>query len=260
MASASSAATMRPVRIRSSARPSPTIRGRRWVPPSISGTPQRRSGKPSVEPSAAIRRSHHSASSRPAGQAPARDRGDRRLGRRQAGEAERPAGRVEARRRSVSIALRSAPAQKATSPAPVSTSTRASSSASKRRSPRRSSRPSGRRPRCGARAGRWSAPRRRRRARSAPRRSSAEHRIQRVRPRAGSCGAAATTRRDLVWPKAGAHGRSGVKKPRTPSALTSRPGLGAGGGALAAFLRASLRLSRRHWRGLSRRTRGGRRR
>ena len=63
--SASSASMMRPVRIRSSARPMPTIRGRRCVPPSISGTPQRRSGKPSVEPSVAIRRSHHSASSSP---------------------------------------------------------------------------------------------------------------------------------------------------------------------------------------------------
>ena len=47
IASASSASTIRPVRIMSSARPMPTIRGRRWVPPSISGTPQRRSGKPS---------------------------------------------------------------------------------------------------------------------------------------------------------------------------------------------------------------------
>ena len=44
IASASSAPTMRPVRIRSSARPRPTMRGSRWVPPSISGTPQRRSG------------------------------------------------------------------------------------------------------------------------------------------------------------------------------------------------------------------------
>ena len=42
--SASSASMIRPVRIRSSARPSPTIRGSRSVPPSISGTPQRRSG------------------------------------------------------------------------------------------------------------------------------------------------------------------------------------------------------------------------
>ena len=65
IASASSASTMRPVRIMSSARPSPTIRGSRWVPPSISGTPKRRSVKPSFDPSAAIRRSHHSASSSP---------------------------------------------------------------------------------------------------------------------------------------------------------------------------------------------------
>ena len=43
----------------------PTIRGSRCVPPSISGTPQRRSGKPRREPGCAIRRSHHSASSSP---------------------------------------------------------------------------------------------------------------------------------------------------------------------------------------------------
>ena len=65
MESASSASMMRPLRIRSRARPRPISRGSRWVPPSISGTPQRRSGKPSREPSAAMRRSHHSASSRP---------------------------------------------------------------------------------------------------------------------------------------------------------------------------------------------------
>ncbi len=94
IASASSAATMRPVRIRSSARPSPTIRGSRWVPPSISGTPQRRSAQPKLAVSAAIRRSHHSGELEPAGQAPAVDGGDRRLGRRPAGEAERAAGRV----------------------------------------------------------------------------------------------------------------------------------------------------------------------
>src|SRR6266702_1399483 len=40
--SASAAGTPRPVRIMSSARPSPTTRGSRTVPPSISGTPQRR--------------------------------------------------------------------------------------------------------------------------------------------------------------------------------------------------------------------------
>ena len=43
----------------------PTTRGSRWVPPSISGTPQRRSKKPKVEPGVAIRRSHQSASSTP---------------------------------------------------------------------------------------------------------------------------------------------------------------------------------------------------
>ena len=43
----------------------PITRGRRWVPPSISGTPQRRSKKPKVELGVAIRRSHQSASSSP---------------------------------------------------------------------------------------------------------------------------------------------------------------------------------------------------
>ena len=42
IASASVAPTPRPVRIRSIAREWPTRRGRRTVPPSISGTPQRR--------------------------------------------------------------------------------------------------------------------------------------------------------------------------------------------------------------------------
>ena len=41
---ASEASMMRPVRISSRARPMPTTGGSRWVPPSISGTPQRRSG------------------------------------------------------------------------------------------------------------------------------------------------------------------------------------------------------------------------
>ena len=43
----------------------PTTSGRRCVPPSISGTPKRRSVKPRPAVSVAIRRSHHSASSRP---------------------------------------------------------------------------------------------------------------------------------------------------------------------------------------------------
>ena len=65
MASASSASTGRPVRIMSSARPMPTMRGSRTVPPSISGTPQRRQNTPKVAPRAATRRSHISASSSP---------------------------------------------------------------------------------------------------------------------------------------------------------------------------------------------------
>ena len=83
IASASSASTIRPVRIRSSARPRPTIRGSRWVPPSISGTPKRRSVKPSREPSVGHAQVAPQRQLQPAGQAPAADRGDRRLGRRQ---------------------------------------------------------------------------------------------------------------------------------------------------------------------------------
>ena len=73
------------------------MRGSRCVPPSISGTPKRRSVKPSFASSVAIRRSHHSASSSP----PARhqpeiaaivgfDGGP-------AGEAERALGQVQPR-------------------------------------------------------------------------------------------------------------------------------------------------------------------
>ena len=72
-------ATMRPVRMRSSARPRPTMRGRRCVPPSISGTPQRRSGKPSVEPRPDDAQVAPQRELEAAGQAPAADRGDRRL-------------------------------------------------------------------------------------------------------------------------------------------------------------------------------------
>ena len=104
------------------------MRGSRWVPPSISGT--RAAPVKPRRSSAATRRSHHSASSRP----PARHQpeiaaivGFEEV----AGEAQRAGGIVQARP-SVSISLRSAPAQKATPPAPVRTSTRAESSASKR--------------------------------------------------------------------------------------------------------------------------------
>ena len=119
IASASSAGTMRPVRIRSSARPRPTMRGSRSVPPSISGTPQRRSGKPRVEPSAAILRSHRQRQLEPAREAPAGDRGDRGLRGGLAREAERAACHLPDAGRASSIAFRSAPAQKASSPAPV---------------------------------------------------------------------------------------------------------------------------------------------
>ena len=105
------------------------MRGSRWVPPSISGTPKRRSVKPNRALGAATRRSHHSASSKP----PARHQPETAaiVG---FGEARRvkpsgPPGGVCAS--SVSSALRSAPAQNASSPAPVTISTRAPSSATK---------------------------------------------------------------------------------------------------------------------------------
>ena len=86
-----------------------------------------------------------------------------------------------------SIAFRSAPAQKASPPAPVRTRTRAPSSASKSLEALRAKQLGRRRrrPRCGARAGRSSAPRRRRPARSE--RSSA-HRGRRVGSGRASCG------------------------------------------------------------------------
>ena len=117
-ACASWTSIVRPVSTRSSARPWPTIFGRRCVPPSISGTPQRRSAQPKVAVVVATRRSHHSASSKP----PARQwpemaaivgLGDSRR--------VKPSGPPGASASSVSIALRSAPAQKASSPAPVRT-------------------------------------------------------------------------------------------------------------------------------------------
>ena len=53
------------MRIRSIARLGPISRGSRTVPPSISGTPQRRQNTPNTAVSSATRRSHHSASSSP---------------------------------------------------------------------------------------------------------------------------------------------------------------------------------------------------
>ena len=78
-ASASSAPTARPVRIRSIARLSPMRRGRRTVPPSMSGTPKRRQKTPKVAVVAATRRSHQTASSRAARDGVALDGGDHRL-------------------------------------------------------------------------------------------------------------------------------------------------------------------------------------
>ena len=151
-ARASSVSTTRPVRISSRARPMPMILGRRWVPPSMSGTPKRRSVKPSRAEPVAIRRSHQSASSSP----PARHQPEiaatvgfeavRRL------KPSGPSGRCSSHSSMVpwgsspeksaarsANALRSAPAQNASGPSPVRTSTRASSSDSNSRKPSSSS-------------------------------------------------------------------------------------------------------------------------
>ena len=104
----------------------PTTRGRRWVPPSTRGTPQRRSKRPKVDCGVAIRMSHQSASSTP----PARHQPSTAAIAGLAGVSRvgpiGPSGWSTSR----SIAFRSAPAQKAWPPAPVRTSTRAPSSAS----------------------------------------------------------------------------------------------------------------------------------
>src|SRR5262245_13308195 len=65
MRSASSPDTGRPVRIMSRAWLWPIRRGRRIVPPSMSGTPQRRQNTPKTASVAATRRSHQMASSSP---------------------------------------------------------------------------------------------------------------------------------------------------------------------------------------------------
>ncbi len=142
---ASAASSTRPVRIISSARPMPTMRGSRCVPPSINGTPKRRSVNPSRALSVAIRRSHHSASSSP----PARHQPETAaivgFEARRRVKPSGPSGRPSSQAPTVpsgsspenscalsANAFRSAPAQKASGPSPVSTSARASSSASKR--------------------------------------------------------------------------------------------------------------------------------
>ena len=171
MSSASSASTIRPVRIRSSARPMPTIRGSRCVPPSISGTPQRRSGKPSVESLVTIRRSHHSASSSP----PARHQpeiaaivgfdGVSRV---------KPNGPASLDRRGPNDLDRLEVGARAEGDAPGAGDDehpRVVVGLEARGRPPRAGRPSGRRPRCAAPGGRWSGRRRRRSARSGPSRS-----------------------------------------------------------------------------------------
>src|SRR6516164_617104 len=133
IASASAAGTARPVRIRSRARPRPISRGSRTVPPSISGTPNRRQKTPSTASCSATRRSHQAASSSPPATAypliaaitglPSRSRVGP-IGPSPSGLARLPSGPP--------TALRSAPAQNVP-PAPQSTATCADSSASKSR-------------------------------------------------------------------------------------------------------------------------------
>ena len=124
-------ATGRPVRIRSRARPSPTIWVSRTVPPSMSGTPQRRQKTPNTASASTTRRSHHRASSRPPATAcPATAaitgfESDRRVG--PIGPSAATSGSSE-----FDIACRSAPAQNVP-PAPHSTATEAAGSASKAR-------------------------------------------------------------------------------------------------------------------------------
>src|SRR3954465_3377225 len=65
MRSASSAGTLRPVRMISIARPMPTMRGKRTGPPSMSGAPPRGRETPKYAASSITRPSPHSASSNP---------------------------------------------------------------------------------------------------------------------------------------------------------------------------------------------------
>ena len=69
MAIASSAPTARPVSSMSSARPWPTMRGRRTVVPSLIGTPQRREKTPKMAVSSTMRMSQNSATPSPPAQA-----------------------------------------------------------------------------------------------------------------------------------------------------------------------------------------------
>jgi hypothetical protein len=84
------------VRIMSIARLWPIRRGRRMVPRSMSGTPKRRQYTPNVASRAATLRSHHSASSSPARDGKAFDRGDHRLAEHEPRRAHRAVAALEA--------------------------------------------------------------------------------------------------------------------------------------------------------------------
>src|SRR4051794_21260868 len=119
----------------SSARLCPISRGSRTVPPSISGTPQRRQKTPKTASVAATRRSHHRASSSPPATANPSTAAITGLSSSIRGG---PMGPGPERSSSIwlplpaAIAARSAPEQNVP-PAPVSTATVSSSSASKSR-------------------------------------------------------------------------------------------------------------------------------
>lgn len=110
------------------------MRGRRCVPPSTSGAPKRRWAQPKRPVSSLIRRSAHSASSRPPPTHQPVIAAIVGFGEGRRVKPSSPSAR-SLRSRTASASLRSAPALNAASPAPVSTSTRAESSAVKRRKP-----------------------------------------------------------------------------------------------------------------------------
>ena len=95
MASASSAPTSRPVRIRSRARPWPISRGSRTVPPSMRGTPKRRQNTPKVGAGGRHPQVAPDGQLEAAGDGVALDGGDHRLGQLEPGRAHRarPVGR-----------------------------------------------------------------------------------------------------------------------------------------------------------------------
>ena len=115
------------------ARPVPTSRGSRTVPPSMSGTPQRRQNTPNVASSATTRRSHQIASSSPPATAYPSTAAITGLDSRiRVGPIGPSPSSLTWLPRSVPIALRSAPAQNVP-PAPYSTATDCDASASKAR-------------------------------------------------------------------------------------------------------------------------------